>query len=134
MATLEEISLILDSISNINGLRKDVRRNAEGYMQSLANGQTYLEVDAIIREDLVQYTRRLDWQKVIFLSGANSTKLGNGAAALGLTNADLIAAHNEVRTVVDFLDSQPAATSDASIESAKNYILNNIAQYVTVWD
>ena len=133
MATLEEHALARDSIHNLEGLRRDIRRNAVGYKADIASARLTLAQSArIMDEDAKEFLRRIGWQDRIDTPGPLRVKLGNGLTALGASLVEVRAAVNELRGAAQAL-RDAAKTTVAEIDAASDALLAAVVAHETVW-
>lgn len=133
MATFEDINLALNTIQNIEGLRKDIRANATAYKADIQSGRSdSVKLAEIMKADANEYMKRLLWQQDIFASVDKKSKLTAGLLSLGATIDEA------VLLVQEMTDSANATISSnlkspASIRSRSDSILTEIVQHDMVW-
>lgn len=133
MASLEEYTLARDSIHNVEGLRRDMRRNAAGYKSDVASARlTVVQAAEIMGQDAREYLRRLSWQDRVDTPGSLRVKLGNGFAVLGVVLAEVRLAVNEMRAAAEALRDASKATA-AEINTTADAVLARVAAHETVW-
>lgn len=130
--SLESLSILLDSVSNLNGLRRDIKNNAAGYLSALSNGVPVDDVVAVINADFAQYKRRLGWQKTLADTPAERAKLSSAAQGVGADINEIIGIYQELVTPVDYVIANPPATA-VDVAQMADYLNNNISTYTTVW-
>ena len=133
MATLEEHALARDTIQNLEGLRRDMRRNALGYKTDTASGRVPLaQLAIVIGQDATEYLRRLGWQDRVD-TGTIRVKLSNGLSALSVTIQDVLGAVTELRAATIALRNAPKMTT-VEIDAAADGVLNSITAHELVWE
>ena len=129
MPTPEELKLALDAVQNLEGLRRDIRQNAQGYIDQLAGGGSVAKITVIALQDTDQYLRRFGWQNRLVISMPLLTKLTNGLLGVGVTAAVMDASYTEMLNAVNAF--RAAAPGDLS--GATTMLLASIAPHDTVW-
>ena len=133
MATLEEYALARDTIQNLEGLRRDMRRNALGYKADSVSGRVPLtQLSIVMTQDAEQYLRRLGWQDRVDTAPIK-IKLSNGLSALSVTIQDVRAAVTELKAAATTLRNAPKTTS-TEIEAAADGVLTSVIVHEFVWD
>lgn len=123
MATAEQFFMVMQALQNMEGLRADVRRNAQAYQADVISGRlTLSQVQAVAREDAVQYLRRLKWMADIFADLNRRTRLIAGMTAVGITETEMKASHDEIRAVAVPLTTVTWADA-AAVTTTVNQIL-----------
>ena len=133
MATLEEYALARDTIQNLEGLRRDMRRNALGYKADNATGRVSLaQLAVIINQDAAEYLRRLGWQDRVD-SLSIRLKLSNGLSALSVTIQEVRGAVAELKAAATVLRDAAKMTT-AEIDMAADSVLNSVTAHERVWE
>ena len=133
MARLEEYTLARDTVQNVEGLRRDMRRNAAGYKADrLSSRLSIAQLGQVMAQDASEYVRRLGWQDRVD-TGALRLTLANGLAALGIPPTEVRAAVSELKTTATALRDAPKETA-ADIDAAADAVLATVAQHETVWN
>lgn len=100
MATSEQFFMATQALQNFEGLRNDIRANAQGYQADVASGRlTVAQAQQIAREDAVQYRRRLKWVRDILDAPVRKARLLAGVAVIGVTESELAADYMEMNSV-----------------------------------
>lgn len=131
MAQFEDLQLVFQTHNNFEGLRRDIRANAQAYADAIPN-RTVAQIAVVIAADALRYQERLAWQFTVRNTPTLWTKLQTGLTALSLTVTELNAIYNELKTAADF---QQAAviTTTTDITNLKNSILANVAAHDRVF-
>lgn len=132
MANFEAVQMVLHTIQNMEGLRKDSRRNAVGYKADVGGRLTVLQTAEIMKGDAAEYLKRLRWQKNIIDTPAKKTKLLNGLAVFGITEAEATSAYLEMKASADTTIAA-TLTTQAEIEARSDAILTEVTEHDTVW-
>lgn len=113
-----------------------MRRNAQGYKDTLAAGQVPVsQIIANMRADATEYrVRRLEqYTRRIFVN--HQAKAEAGLAALGMTRTEGTALYNELKAAADaFQTAADAATTAAHIIAAADALLAAVTAHVMVFD
>lgn len=132
MANFEAAQMILHTIQNMEGLRKDMRANAVGYKADVQGRLTISQAAKIMKGDATEYLKRLQWQKSIIDTPAKKTKLFNGLAVFGITEAEVISAYLEMKASADNTIAA-TLTTKTEIEARTDAILTEVSEHDTVW-
>lgn len=134
MATIEEITLALQTVQNLAGLRDDMRQNAADYKARLARGQDATSIARVLNANNQQFRRRIGWVKTLAQDVADGgrAKLVNGLTALGLDLTHVDAYFTELSAVADRVAASPPATA-AEITAAADDYLASVAQERRLW-
>lgn len=137
MPTTEQMQLALDFMQNLQGLRRDMRRNAQSYKDTVTAGLVSLTaVLDVMRQDADQYqTVRLGrYAQRLLSNAAVRTKLLAGMTAFGVALADLQSLYSELKTAADaFQTAATAAQTAADVNAAADALLAAVAAHDTVW-
>jgi len=131
MAQFEDLKLVFQTHDNFEGLRTDIRANAQAYIDQIPT-RTVAQIAATIAADAVQYQKRLVWQLRIRNTPSLWTKLQTGLAALSLSDTELNAIYTELKSAADF-QQNASITTTASITSMSSTILANVAAHERVY-
>src|SRR3989304_6748742 len=110
MATFEEYKLAADAAHNLEGLRRDMRSNANGYIRDL-NNRSLTELATVMTQDANEYLRRIGWVTRLTGDATLRAKLVNGLTALGLTVTEGQNSVAELRTAAQNLRDVVKTTS-----------------------
>lgn len=127
MATREEISIALQAVQILTNCQRDLRRNAQSYLDEIAAGHPRLtaqQLGAIAKADGAAISRLMTMMTTYFSDPTRTAKVTNGLTALGLTYAQAVADHGQIKTVADAMASA-TVTTDALITSGANWVLAN---------
>lgn len=133
MGALENIKLLLDLVANLEGLRRDMRRNAQGYKDNLAAGRPLIRVAEIARQDANEYRRRLDWHRRFDTPGLLRNKLLDGLARLNVPIQETLTAWQQLSAAADTLAAAPM-TTDAELVLASDALLATVDGSDTLWE
>ena len=132
--TLEEYTLARDTIQNLESLRRNMRRNAQGYQADLTSGRVpFDQLVVVMGQDAQQYLRRLAWQDTLAADGVKRTKLATGLTAMGLVPAEIVDVIVELKAAANTLSSAPKGTP-ADARDAADALLASVAEHAMVWD
>jgi len=131
MATFEEYKLAADAAHNLEGLRRDMRSNANGYIRDL-NNRSLTELATVMTQDANEYLRRIGWVTRLTGDATLRAKLVNGLTALGLTVTEGQNSVAELRTAAQNLRDVVKTTS-LDITAAANAVLAAVSSHETVW-
>ena len=102
MATSEQFHLFIQALQNMEGLRNDMRRNAQAYSSDVQSGRlTIAQVQDVARADAGQYQRRLKWMVDIFNNPTRRARLIGGITAIAGDVQELIDAYTQMKAVAD---------------------------------
>lgn len=134
MATIEEITLALQTVQNLAGLRDDMRRNAADYKARLARGEDVASVAKVLTDDNTQYRRRIGWVKRVAadLTTGGRTRLANGLLALGIDLTTAESYLTELEAVANRVGASPPSTS-AEVGAAADDYLASVAEEERIW-
>ena len=127
---LQNLILVMDVAKNLEGLRRDMRANAEEYKSRLANGTSAADVKELILANNAQYQRRLGWIKDLYDN--NNALFTTALVSMGITMAHTIANYQELKDVADMTDTVSLA-NEAKIITASDWVLANVTAHLTVW-
>ena len=131
MAMIREIIFAIDTVRNLEGMRIDMRNNAQGYKDSLIFGKTPAGVLLVIQGDIIQYIKRIKWQEDITADAALRARLKSGIEALGVTSADEIQTdYNELKSAAQNLNK----TTESTIEQRADQLLSDLSEHFRVWE
>lgn len=126
---LNHLVLVMDIAKNIEGLRRNMRENAENYKLQVLT-EDVDNIRELILADNFQYQRRLGWIKNLYDN--HQTTMEIALAGLNITINDTIQTYQELKNVADITDV--ADLSDVTkITAHADYILTNIQPHLTVW-
>lgn len=132
MVTMEEITLAFDVVRNLEGIRKDMRRNAVAY-KNLLSTESVIDIATIMKQDASEYLKRLNWHiPIISISNKNQLLL-NGLASLNIDNAELILSIQELRISAEATLKETLETKK-SIDKRSAKILVEIIEHTTLWE
>jgi len=125
MATREEISIAGQAIQVLTNCQRDLRANAQSYLNEIAAGHPRLntqQLGAIVNADGAAISRLMVMMTNYFADPTRKTKVTNGLAFYGITFAQGAADHNAIKATAD---AQAAAdvSTDAAITAAANATL-----------
>lgn len=132
MAQFEDLKLVLQTHDNFEGLRRDMRSNAQAYKDWIATPRTVAQIAAVIAADAVEYQKRLEWQRRVRDTPALWTKLQVGLAALSLTTTELNNIYTELKAAADFQQAATITTT-TEITNMSNTILSQVAAHERVF-
>lgn len=135
MATFEELKLVQQSHQNFEGLRKDMRANAQGYLAALSQGKTVAVVAAVFSRNTTEYLRRLDWAITAWNDLAIRAKIQSGLAAWSLQQAELTGFYTEMKAAADAEQVAVTAGLDTAlkIQTAANATLAAVVAHTSIW-
>ena len=124
MATMEEVMMAWHTIRNIEGLRDDMRKNAERYKAMLLNNRTAADVLAVLQGDVTQYIKRIKLQEDILDAPARRARLITCMSAIGITDLSSVSSvYNGLKTAAQALNQ----TTEADIDAKSDQLLANVA-------
>lgn len=128
MAGFETVMMALQTMQNLENLRRNLRDNAQAYKAYLAAGRPVPQIAAVMQGDALEYLRRLKWQKDIADTPARRAKLLDGLAAWGISEAEATAFYSELRQAsvaqrdaVIVTGADVTATADAVLASVSTH-------------
>lgn len=135
MATFEELKLVQQSHQNFEGLRKDMRANAQGYLAALSQGKTVTSVAAVFSRNTTEYLRRLDWAIAAWNDLTIRAKIQSGLAAWSLQQAELTGFYTEMKAAADAEQVAVSAGLDTAlkIQTAANATLAAVGAHTSIW-
>ena len=138
-AIFERAKIAGQLVANFEGMRLDMRRNAQAYKEMLALGRPVTEVAAISDGNASEYLRRLDWVKAIAADPTKRAALEDGIRrAFGHSETDQ-AVIDEITSDYNFLRNVAEGERDASknnasqINSMADQILAAVPEPLRLW-
>lgn len=130
MATFEEIQIAGRVIAYLSNCHRDLRQNAQAYLDELARSPrrlTTAQLGAIVKGD-AQNIARLMTVLTNKITGSLQTKLGNGLAVYGMT---LGQANTEKNLILNTANTQASAdvSTDQAITNAANATLSSMPAF-----
>jgi hypothetical protein len=132
MATFEDIKLIFQTHTNFENLRRDMRANAQGYLDALTAGTAAGTVATVMNENTARYQTRLGWALAAWNDLAIRAKLQSGLAALSLQQAELTGFYTELKAAADAEQAAPKSNAP-QIQAAATATLANVAAHTSIW-
>ena len=130
MAMMREIWLAQKAIQNLEGLRDNMRRNAQGYKDALANSRPAADVLINIQKDVVQYIKRIKWMEDITDDTARQAHLKAGIEALGVTDvAEIATDYQECKAAAQNLNQ----ATELTITQRADQLLSGLDAHDQVW-
>ena len=114
MATIENVRLGQQLLTNLANLRSDMRANAAARQDKIA-------------ENAAEYARRLDW-----VDGLSAADLTAACAAVGLDESDVSANKTQMRTANNALIAAPKKTEAQKI-AAHDAVLTAVPAHKSLW-
>lgn len=135
MATFEDLKLVFQSHQNFEQLRRDMRSNAQGYLNALSQGQTVVNVGSVLSRNTAEYLRRLQWALAAWNDLTIRAKMQSGLAALSLLQAELTGTYNELKAAADAEQVAVTAGFDTAvkIQNAANATLVAVVAHSSIW-
>lgn len=135
MATFEELKLVQQSHQNFEGLRKDMRGNAQGYLDALSQGRSVAAVAEVFSRNTAEYLRRLNWAITAWNDLVIRAKIQNGLTAWSLQQSELTGFYTEMKTAADAEQAAVTAGLDTvlKIQTAANATLAAVAAHSSIW-
>jgi len=127
---LEQLIMVIDTAKNLEGLRRDMRSNAEEYKSRLEQGQSVESVQNLILANNIQYKRRLLWIKNLYDNNGNIFTVA--LQEMNITITHTLQIYQELKGIADATDTADLSTA-AKIETAANYVLTTLPAHLTVW-
>jgi len=128
--TLEQFLLVMNIAHNLEGMRNDMRLNAEHYKTSINNGMDINEIQSLMIADNAQYQRRLRWVKDLYDN--YNVQLQNALSALNITLTSTIENYQELKNCADATDMADLSTGEL-IVSRSDAILSEIVPHLRLW-
>ena len=128
-ADIESTGLAFQVVQNIYGLVNNINDNALGY-KNQARTKPTSEIKTIMRQDSVQYERRIDW--VINLSTSSIDKMDSSFAVFGLSTTTVIADLLTLKNIAVFTRTANL-NSREDIEAEADRILQAVPKYKRLW-
>ncbi len=125
MATREEIAIAGQALQIITNAQRDLRRNAQAYLDEISAGHprlTTAQLGAIVQADGAAIGRLMTMVTTYFADAAKRTKAVNGLVFYGITQAQIVADRNATKAAADAQVVAPVST-DAEIIAAANATL-----------
>lgn len=129
--SLENVTLALHSIQNLEGLRLDMRRNALSYKANVA--EHFERVVEVMGRDAAEYLRRLGWQRAIAQDQAKRAKLVDGLQRLNIVISEAAGYLTELENAATALRDAPKTTA-AEVTTAADAILAAVSPSDRLWD
>ncbi|MGI8549040.1 MAG: hypothetical protein ACR2M1_17240 [Gemmatimonadaceae bacterium] len=127
MATREEIAIADQALAALTNCQRDLRRNAQSYLDEIAAGHprlTTAQLAAIVNADGAAVSRLMVMIATYVSAGTRQTKLINGLAFYGLTLAQANTDRNALKSTAD-TQAAAALVTDADITAAANATLGS---------
>lgn len=125
MATREEIAIAGQALQVITNAQRDLRRNAQAYLDEIAAGHprlTTAQLGAICNADGAAISKLMVMITTYFADIGKRTKAVSGLGFYGLTQAMIVTDKNAVKAAAD-AQAVAAVTTDAEIITAANATL-----------
>lgn len=135
MATFEDIKLIFQAHGNLVGLRRDMRSNAERYLDAVAAGEPVGAIALAMDSNTTEYLRRLKWASDAWADLTVRTKLQSGLAALSIPQAELTGAYTQLKNAADAerAAQQAGLTTAAQITASAEATLAAVPAISSIW-
>ncbi len=117
--TLEHFLLIMQTTQNLEGLRQDMRQNANGYKDAVAVSLPP-QLPTIIIQDCDQYDRRLGWVTALVANASFQDALTDIGISLLSVNASV----TELQDAATALRAGPIDTRLHIIQAANALLLS----------
>jgi hypothetical protein len=131
MTTFERFQLLSHAIQNLEGLRKDMRRNAQAYAtQAQSATLTVAQITSIVSQDATQYQIRLAW--VANIPDDIRAEMASWLPTIGMDASELVSAYQELKAAAD-AQQNAALTTYAQIINGATAILNMIPAHYSLW-
>lgn len=131
--TLEEFNILIQATQNLEGLRKDMRQNAQAYKADISSGRLDTKKCAeIMKQDAFQYQRRLKWVSDIRSDSAKNQKLQNALGMIEASDQELANVILEMKNVADFVGAATLDTPE-DINSVADSILSSVEDHDKVF-
>jgi hypothetical protein len=119
MTGLEKLKVIIQVATNLEGLHRDMRANANAYKAAVGT-KPAATIIAIMKADADEYLRRLGWHDA--LTAGHRSELSAFAALLGIDGAEMVDDHQLLKSVATDLKNANL-TTNAHINNASDQIL-----------
>ncbi len=126
MATVEEMSLALDTLLNFGNLRRNMIENAGITIASFDRGRLSVnEISTVVRKNAIQYRRRIEWHSRIRNDGPGYSKLIAGLSAFSITALDIEDLYGHFDGFIKTAENVPIETQ-GDLVSLSNTLLSQI--------
>ena len=133
MANFEQLRLAFQTHQNLEGLRNDLRQNAQDYKQALADNKISVPACAeVMNGDAKEYLRRLQWQLDIINDSKRLDALNGGLIALGINPTEMESCIEDLGSAVLTLQSASKETLE-EINAAADNVLASVPAHDSVW-
>lgn len=130
MAMIREILLAQQAVQNLTGLRNDMRKNAQLYKDTLADGRPAADVLTIVQKDVQQYIKRIQWMEDIAGNPTKQAHLKAGIEALGVTDVSEVATdYNECKAAAQNLN----LVTESTIVQRADQLLTDLEAHDRIW-
>ncbi len=135
MATFEQLKLAIQVQTVLANLRRDMRANAQSYLDAMTAGKPVGPVATIATANTVQYQKILLWLFNANASTPLKNKVTTGLTALSLVYADVVSYYTELHNAANAEETAEAAgiTTSTAMNSLANATLANVAAWDTLW-
>ena len=139
MATFEELKMAQQTLQNFEGLRTDIRGNAQDYLNRIARGHPLATIVDVVKQNTSEYRRRLNWARAVNDDAGRRARLLSGVRAM--TGLSATAATAELTGLYAALDAAVAGeesrvggiTTAADVEAHANATRAALADHDSVW-
>lgn len=132
MATFEDLKLVTQTHRNLENLRRDMRSNAQWYLNGVAVGKPVNAIATTIRGNTAEYLRRLNWALTAWNDLPTRAKIQSGLAAWSLQQSELTGAYTEMKNAADAEDAAPVSTA-AEIQALATATLAAVTAHTSIW-
>lgn len=135
MATFEQLKLATQVQQVLANLRRDMRSNAQGYLDAVTAGKPLAGIASVATANTVQYQKILDWLQSANTDVALKAKVTSGLTALSLLFSDVVGYYTEMRTAANAEAAAETAglTTGAAIQALANATLANVTAWDSLW-
>jgi len=129
MATREEIAIAQQTLQILNNCQRDLRANAQSYLNEIASGHARLSTEqlgTIVNADGAAISRLMTTITDFASDAGRKTKLTNGLLGMGLSVDQVLSDSAALKTVADAQAAAAVGTDDA-ITTAANATLGSVA-------
>lgn len=138
MTTLAQVHLTMQAIQNLEGLRRDMRSNANVYItiaDAIDGGtadMTLANLVALIQADANEYQKRLQLILAVYNDTTRQSDLVAGLQALGVALADAKSDYQELLTYAN-AQSNVTINTTSDVRTAANHLVNNLPAHDFLW-
>lgn len=132
--TFEGFKLFFQFHALYENLRRDMRLNAQSYIDLLAT-KTVAEIVAIADQNTNAYHVVLQWSKDAWDNTTMKTKIQNALAGMDIPDTEITSAYQLLKTTADDerLAMNLGITTSAGVQSMAGATLGNLPAHDTMW-